>query len=176
LENYLLDNPPKYSNYSAGLEVLGQQYLANLSELSLTPSLSEAQLGEASKDLSDKHSLSCSQERQALIAQSRSDRAAARERYLEAEWRNLQLRQEGQLAKMLGSALPGESPQELQRLAEEDRLRAQEGLVALSGPGGQISYKRLDGLVPEDRNARLEAEWMQSEWIRERRARRQSLG
>jgi hypothetical protein len=90
--------------------------------------------------------------------------------------RTLQLRQEGQLAKMLGTALPGESPQELQRLAEEDRLRAKEGLVALSGPGEQISYKRLDDLVPEDRPARLQAEWMQSEWIRERRARRQSLG
>jgi hypothetical protein len=34
----------------------------------------------------------------------------------------------------------------------------------------------LDDLVPEDRPARLDAEWMQSEWIRERRARRQSLG
>jgi hypothetical protein len=172
-----MDNQPKWSNYIAGLEVLGQEYLSHLWELSSsTPSLSEGQLREARKDLSDKHSLSCSQERQAIIAQSRSDRAAARERYLQAEWRELQLRKEGQLAKMLGSALPGESPQELGRLAEEDRLRAKEGLVALSGPGEQISYKRLDDLVPEERPARLDAEWMQSEWIRERRARRQSLG
>lgn len=171
-----MDNQPKWSNYSAGLEVLGQEYQAHLWELSSTSSLSEAQLREARKDLRDKHSVFCSQERQAIIAQSRSDRAAARERYLEAEWRNLQLRQEGQLAKMLGSALSGESPQELHRLAEEDRLRAKEGLVALSGPGEQFSYKRLDELVPQDRPARLQAEWMQSEWIRERRARRLSLG
>jgi hypothetical protein len=68
------------------------------------------------KDLSDKHSLSCSRERRAIIVQSRNDRAAAWERYLEAEWRNLQLRQEEQLAKMLGSPLPGETPQELERL------------------------------------------------------------
>jgi hypothetical protein len=177
LEKSLMGNQPKYSNYRAGLEVLGQQYLAHISELSSsTTSLSEAQLREARKDLSDKHSLSCSQERQAIIAQSRIDRAAARERYLQAEWWQLQLRKEGQLAKMLGSALPGESPQELGRLAEEDRLRAKEGLVALSGPGQQISYKRLDELVPEERKARLQAELMQREWIRERRARRQSLG
>jgi hypothetical protein len=171
-----MGNQPKWSNYTAGLEVLGQHYLAHLSELSSTPSLSEAQLREARKDLSDKHSLFCSQERQAIIAQSRSDRAAAWERYLQAEWRNLQLRQEGQLAKMLGSALPGESPQELEWLAEEDRRRAQEGLVALSGPGEQISYKRLDDLAPEDRGARLGAEWIHSEWSRERRASRLSLG
>jgi hypothetical protein len=176
LEKYLMDSQPKWSNYSAGLEVLGQEYLSHLSELSSTPSLSEAQLREARKNLSGEHSLSCSQERQAIIAQSHSDRAAARERYLQAEWRNLQLRQEGQLAKMLGSALPGESPQELQRLAEEDRLRAKEGLVALSGPGEEISYKRLDELVPEDRGARLQAELMHSGWMRERRLRRLSLG
>jgi hypothetical protein len=175
-EKYLMDNQPKWSTYTAGLEVLGREYLANLSELSSTTSLSEAQLREASKDLSDKHSISCSQERQAIIAQSRRDRAAARVRYLQAEWRHLQQRQEGQLAKILGYPLPGESPQDLKRLAEDDRLRAKEGLVVLTSPGEQISYKRLDELVPEERGARLQAEWMQSEWIRERRARRQSLG
>ena len=171
-----MGNQPKWSNYTVGLEVLSQEYLANLSKLSSsTPSLSEPQLREARKDLSDEHSLYCSEERQAIIAQSRSDRAAAWERYLEAEWRHLQQRKEGQLAKMLGSALPGESPQELERLAEEDRRRAKEGLVALSSPGKQISYKRLDELVPEDRPARLEAELLHSEWSRERRASRLSL-
>jgi hypothetical protein len=111
-----MGNQPKWSNYTVGLEV-GQKYLAHLSELSSTPSLSEPQLREARKDLSDKHSLYCSQERQAIIAQCRRDRAAAWERYLEAEWRHLQQRQEGQLAKMLGSPLPGESCLEAPRFA-----------------------------------------------------------
>jgi hypothetical protein len=85
------------------------------------------------------------------------------------------LRQEGHLAKILGAPLPDESPQELKRLAEDDRRRAQEGLVELGGPSGEISYKGVDDLVPEDRGARIEAELMRSECIREHRASRASL-
>jgi hypothetical protein len=44
------------------------------------------------------------------------------ERYLEAEKRELELRQKGHLAKILDGPLPDESPQELERLAQEDRL------------------------------------------------------
>jgi hypothetical protein len=170
-----MGNQSKRPNYSVGLEMLHQEYLAQLSELSSIPSLSEPQLREARKDLSDKHRLYSSQERQAIIAQSRSDRAAAWERYLEAERRDVRLRQEGHLARILGAPLPDESPQELERLAEDDCRRAQEGLVDLIGPGEDISYKGVDNLVPEDRGARLEAELMRSEWIRERRASRASF-
>jgi hypothetical protein len=167
-----MGNQSQWPNYSVGLEVLRQEYLACLSELRSSPSLSEPQLQEARKDLSDEHRLHCSQERQAIIAQSRSDRGAAWERYLEAERRDVQLRQEGHLARILGAPLPDE----LKRLAEADRRRAQEGLVELlGGPGEEISYKRVDDLVPEDRGARIEAELMRSNWIRERRASRQSL-
>ena len=41
------------------------------------------------------------------------------------------MRREGHLAKILGPALPDELPEELRRLAEEDRLRAEEDLVEL---------------------------------------------
>ena len=59
------------------------------------------------------------------------------ERYLVAEKRELELRQEGHLAKILDGPLPDESPEELERLAEEDRRRAQEGLVELKGENGE---------------------------------------
>jgi hypothetical protein len=49
--------------------------------------------------------------------------------YVETERREIRLRQEGHLAKLLGFPLPGESEEELERLTEEDRLMALEGLV-----------------------------------------------
>ena len=60
---------------------------------------------------------------------------------MEAERKELQMRKGGHLAKMLGRALPDESPEELKRLTEEDRLRAQEGLVELMDERGEITYK-----------------------------------
>jgi hypothetical protein len=41
------------------------------------------------------------------------------------------MRREGHRAKILGPALPDESPEELRRLAEEDRLRAEEDRAPL---------------------------------------------
>jgi hypothetical protein len=94
------------------------------------------------------------------------------ERYMEAERRELQLRREGHLAKILGPALPDESPEELKRLADEDRLRAQEGLVDLMDESGQKTYKHIDELAPEDRTGRIRAEGARVEWVVERQARR----
>lgn len=94
---------------------------------------------------------------------------------MEAERRELQMRREGHLAKMLGTALPDESPEELERLAEEDRLRAEEGLVELMDERGQITYKHIDDLAPENRLARISAEGARIEWLVERRARRPPL-
>lgn len=94
------------------------------------------------------------------------------ERYMEAERQELQMRREGHLAKLLGPALPDESSEELKRLAEEDRLRAEEGLVELMDESGQITYKHIDEFTPEDRQARTRAEGARIEWIAERQSRR----
>jgi hypothetical protein len=94
------------------------------------------------------------------------------ERYMEAERRELQMRREGHLAKILGHALPDESPEEIERLADEDRLRAEEGLVELMDESGEITHKHIDELTPQDRTARIRAEGARIEWIAERQARR----
>jgi hypothetical protein len=85
-----------------------------------------------------------------------ADEAAAWRRFVQTEQRQLQLRKEGQLARLLGQPLPGEIPELLQRLAAEDQRQAEHGLVALMS-GGKTSYKRLDDLEPEDMPARIAA-------------------
>ena len=59
------------------------------------------------------------------------------EKYMEVERRELEQRQNGQLGRALGRALPGESQEQLDRIAEEDLRRAQEGLVELRS-GDQV--------------------------------------
>jgi hypothetical protein len=90
------------------------------------------------------------------------------ELYLEAERRELEMRKEGHLAKILGCALPDESPEELARLAEEDRLMAQEGLVELKSESGEIMYKPLENLTPQDRRRRIRCEGERVDWIVDR--------
>jgi len=70
------------------------------------------------------------------------------ELYLEAEERELEMGKDGHLAKLLGDPLPDESPEELERLAQDDRLRALEGLVDLKSENGEIIYKPLADLDP----------------------------
>jgi len=94
------------------------------------------------------------------------------ERYLEAEKRELEMRQEGHLARILDGPLPDESPKELARLAEVDRLKAQEGLVELKSENGEIVYKPFDDLTPQDRSARIRAEGERVAWIVERQKKR----
>jgi hypothetical protein len=94
------------------------------------------------------------------------------ERYLEAEKRELELRQKGHLSRILDGPLPDESPEELERLAEEDRRRAQEGLVELKSENGEIIYKPFDDLTPQDRSARIRAEGERVAWILKRRKKR----
>jgi hypothetical protein len=43
------------------------------------------------------------------------------EQYIEVERRELEQRRNGQLGRAIGRALPGESHEELERIAEEDR-------------------------------------------------------
>ena len=85
-------------------------------------------------------------------------------RFLEAERASLENRRRGQLARLLGGALPGEWPEELAQLAREDRRKAEEGLVELKR-GEEVWYKHLDDLLPEDRLALAEAERAKMAWV-----------
>jgi hypothetical protein len=69
--------------------------------------------------------------------------------------------------RALGLALPGESQAELERIAEEDRRKAEEGLVELRS-GDEVWYKHIDELTRDDRSARIESENARPAWIQER--------
>jgi len=92
------------------------------------------------------------------------------EKYMEVEHKELEQRQNGQLGRALGRALPGESQEELDRIAEEDLRRAQEGLVELRS-GDEIWYKHINELTRDDRPARIDSENARAAWIRERLSR-----
>ena len=93
------------------------------------------------------------------------------EKYMEVEHRELEQRRDGQLGRALGPAFPDESQEELNRIAEEDRRKAEEGLVELRS-GDEIWYKPIDELTREDRPARIESENARAVWVRERLERR----
>jgi hypothetical protein len=90
--------------------------------------------------------------------------AEAWEKHMRLERELLVQRRDGKLAKAIGKALSGESPQDLEQMAREDRSKAEEGLVSLLW-GGQLSYKHIDELTPENLLARLEAEREQVNWL-----------
>ena len=94
-------------------------------------------------------------------------RLAAWRSFMQAELRELELRKDGQLARLLGEPLPGEPPAALQRLASEDRRQAEEGLVALMS-NGKVSYKHVEGLTEEDMPARVAAKRLRTTWLKER--------
>jgi hypothetical protein len=81
-------------------------------------------------------------------------------------------RREGNLRKTLGSPLPGESAEQLDRIGEQDVLRAEQGLVAVVGEDGTISYKLLSDLLRNDMSSRTAAEQVQVGWLKERVERR----
>jgi hypothetical protein len=93
--------------------------------------------------------------------------AIAWEQFMQEELRELELRKDGQLARLLGEPLPGEPPAALERLALEDQRQAEEGLVALMS-GGKVSYKHLDELSEKDRPARMAANRLRTTWLKER--------
>ena len=95
-------------------------------------------------------------------------RIATWELFMETERRELRLRQDGQLSRLLGEPQPGEPPAALERLADEDRRQAQDGLVALMSMG-KVAYKHLDELSPEDMPARIAAIRLRTTWLKERR-------
>jgi hypothetical protein len=100
---------------------------------------------------------------------------ASWEKFLMTERRMLQARRNGQLAKALRLRLPLEAQEELEHMTSEDRKRAEEGLVALRSEQGELSYKHIDDLTPEDRMNRIRAEVRRMEWLLERQARRNAL-
>jgi hypothetical protein len=94
------------------------------------------------------------------------------ERFLRTERRALDARSGGQMARALACRLPGESQEELDRMTSEDRRRAKEGSVALRSEEGELSYKHVEELSPEDRMDRIRAELARIEWLLERQGRR----
>jgi len=87
--------------------------------------------------------------------------------FMEAERGRLQKHASGALAEALGQALPGESQEQLERIAQEDQRLAQEGMVKLK-VGEEVSYKHIDELTREDRQARIAAESEEVKWLTER--------
>lgn len=98
----------------------------------------------------------------------RRQQATIWEQFMQVELRELELRKEGQLARLLGKPLPGELPEVLQQLSSEDQRRAEVGLVALMSDG-EVYYKRIDELTPEDRLARIAAKRSRTAWIKKGR-------
>jgi hypothetical protein len=99
---------------------------------------------------------------------NRAEQDAAWALFMQAELRELELRKGGQLARLLGEPLPGESPAALRRLASEDQRQAEEGLVALMS-NGKVGYKHVDELSPEDLPARIALNRARTTWLKDRR-------
>ena len=97
------------------------------------------------------------------------------EQFMEAERGRLQKHASGALAQALGYALPGESQEELDRIAAEDQRLAQQGMVKLK-VGEEVSYKHIDELTREDRQARIAAESEEVEWLMSRLRLRKERG
>ena len=97
----------------------------------------------------------------------RRDLQAAWDSFMRAERRELGLRKDGQLADLLGAALPGEPRAALKRLASEDQRQAMEGMVALMS-NGTVVYKRLEELSVSDMPARSAANRLRMTWLKER--------
>jgi hypothetical protein len=87
---------------------------------------------------------------------------------MQMERRQLWERHEGKLRRALGVALPDESVEVLDRLGEEDQLRAEQGLVPVMGEGGRIFYKHIDDLSKYDMRFRIAAERVEVAWLKER--------
>lgn len=99
-----------------------------------------------------------------------AERSAAWEQFTQEERRQLELRKEGQLGRLLGKPLPGEQPATLQRLADDDQRQAEAGMVALMC-NGKTTYKNIEDLRPEDMPARIAANRLRTTWLKERRDR-----
>lgn len=113
------------------------------------------------------HQIELARKREQTRVRKQTEEANAWKHFVRDERRELQLRKDGQLAKLLGAPQPGELPGLLKKLASEDQRQAEHGLVALMS-GGKTSYKRLEDLNPEDMPARIAANRLRMTWIKER--------
>jgi hypothetical protein len=93
---------------------------------------------------------------------------ASWKRFMDSERRELELRKDGELGRLLGEPQLGESPAALERLVGKDRRQAEDGLVALMSMG-KVFYKHLSNLCPEDMPARAAASRLRTTWLKERR-------
>jgi hypothetical protein len=109
--------------------------------------------------------------RQAQQEELSRARLVAWKAFMQAERRELELRKNGQLARMLGQPLPWESPAVVLQLASEDRRQAEEGLVGLMRDG-EVFYKHLEELSEWDMSARNAASRSRATWLKERQERR----
>jgi hypothetical protein len=116
--------------------------------------------------------LALQRQKERVQERRRRRQATVWEQFMQVELRELELRKEGHLARLLDRPLPGEPPAVLQQLCSEDQRQAEEGLVALMSDG-EVYYKRIDELTPEDRPARIAANRLRTAWIKERLAERQ---
>jgi hypothetical protein len=114
------------------------------------------------------HKRAQERKREQVEERQRAQEAAAWKLFMQEELRELEKRKAGQLAELLGEALPGEPSAALERLADEDRKQAEVGLVALMSMG-KVSYKPLDELSPKDMAARIAANRLRTTWLKERR-------
>ena len=77
---------------------------------------------------------------------------------MELERKQLRQRCEGKLRGTFGTPLQGETVEQLDRIGERDRLRAEQGLVSIKGEGGRISYRHIADLSSLDMRFRVAAE------------------
>ena len=94
------------------------------------------------------------------------------EEFEQLERQELRERREGKLRRALGGPLPGESVEQLDRIGERDRRRAEQGLVAVVDGGGTFSHKHIDDLGRLDMVSRTAAERVEVDWLQERVERR----
>ena len=94
--------------------------------------------------------------------------------FMRMERRRLNERRQGKLREALGEPLWGETVDLLERIGEEDRLRACQGLVAIVGADGRVAYRHIDALGREEMEDRLAAEWLEVGWLKQRAKRRRN--
>jgi ABC-type glutathione transport system ATPase component len=87
--------------------------------------------------------------------------------FMEMERACIQEHASGKMARALGHALPGETQEELERIAAEDQRLAQQGMVKLKSRQ-RVYFKHIDELTREDRKARIAAEREQVDWLMKR--------
>ena len=130
------------------------------------PGKERLDLEEAWADVERQRELA--QKREELRRRKEAEQVEAWKEFMRNERRELELRQDGQLLRLLGEPLPGEPATALRQLADHDQTQAKRGLVALTS-GGNTVYKPLDELQPEDMPARIAANRLRTTWLKERR-------